>query len=66
MSLELDNEIMTVNEAREIMHESTTGMSEYEVEDLINNMHLLARAFIETVQKDEEFRVNIAYNRGDK
>lgn len=59
-----DGEIMSIAEARQIMSETTSNMSDEEVASLLNNLCLLAGAFIEAVRKDNKLRVNIAYNRG--
>lgn len=61
-----DDDIMSVAEARQIMQETTSPMTDDEVRVLLNNLGLLATAFVEAVRKNEENRVNIEYNRGEK
>ncbi len=61
-----DDELMSVAEARQIMSETTAAMTDEEVAGILNNLSLLATAFIEAVRNDNEYRVNIAYNRGEK
>lgn len=62
----IDDEIMSVGEARLLMPDTTETMSDDEVQALLNNLGLLATAFVEPVRKDEQYRVNIEYNRGQK
>ncbi len=62
----IDDEVMSVIEARQLMPDTTAAMSDDDVQALLNNLGLLATAFVEAVRKDEEYRVNIAYNRGEK
>ena len=62
----IDDEIMSVGEARLLMPDTTKVMSDDEVQALLNNLGLLATAFVEAVRKDEQYRVNIEYNRGQK
>lgn len=57
-------ETINLSEARRLMPSTTASMSDEELVKLINNLELLASAFIEAVQFDKEFRVNIEYNRG--
>lgn len=56
--------VMDVGEARELMPKITSKLSDKEVEQMIINMEVLAEVIVKAVQFDEEFRVNIAYNRG--
>ena len=60
----MSQETISLGEARKLMPCTTSVMSDEELVQLINNLELLASAFIEAVQFDEEFRVNIAYTRG--
>jgi hypothetical protein len=62
----ISEEIMSVAEARELMPDTTSSLSDEEVSSLLNNLELLATAFIQAVQFNDEFRVNIEYNRGQK
>lgn len=62
----IDDEVMSVIEARQLMPDTTATMSDDEVQSLLNNLGLLATAFVKAVRKDEKCRVNIAYNRGEK
>lgn len=62
----IDDEIMSVSEARSLMPDTTEAMSDDEVQALLNNLGLLATAFVEAVRKDEQYRVNIEYNRGQQ
>jgi hypothetical protein len=62
----MTDESMSVAEARRLMPDTTAAMSNDEVERLVNNLDLLASAFIEAVRKDSEYRVNVEYNRGEK
>lgn len=62
----MTEEIMTVNEARSLMPETTNQLSDKEVSDIINNLEILAYSVIEAVRFDDDFRVNIEYNRGKK
>lgn len=45
------------------MPDTTKAMDDDEVQALLNNLGLLATAFVEAVRKDERYRVNIEYNR---
>ncbi len=47
-----DDEIMSIAEARQLMSETTQDMSDEEVASLLNNLCLLASAFIKVVRKD--------------
>jgi hypothetical protein len=62
----IDDEIISVGEARKLMPETTEKMNDEQIQALLNNLGLLATAFIEAVRKDNEYRVNIAYNRGER
>lgn len=61
-----DDETMSVNEARKLMPDTTEAMNDDEVRVLLNNLGLLATAFVEAVRNDDKYRVNIEYNRGQK
>jgi hypothetical protein len=55
---------LSVAEARALMPSMTATMSDDDITRLLDSLNLLASAIIEAVQFDDEFRVNIAYNRG--
>lgn len=55
---------LTVEEARSLMPEITSSIDDEGVEKIINNLDVLATAFVDAVLFDDEFIVNIAYNRG--
>lgn len=62
----MTDEIMSVEEARLFMPATTAGKSDEEVKQLIINLEVLANSVIEAVRFDDNFRVNIEYNRGKK
>lgn len=62
----MTNEILSVEEARMLMPSTTASKSDAEVEQIITNLEILADSVIQAVRFDDEFRVNIAYNRGKK
>lgn len=62
----MTNEILSVEEARKLMPAVTEGISDTKVEQIITNLEILADSVIEAVRFDDEFRVNIEYNRGKK
>lgn len=62
----MTNEILSVDEARILMPQTTLDKSDAEVEKIIQNLEILADSVIEAVRFDDEFRVNIEYNRGKK
>ena len=63
-SLVMDDCSLSVVEARSLMPVITAKLSDSEVEDIINNLGILATSVIQAVRFDDEFRVNIEYNRG--
>ncbi len=65
-SLVMDDCLLSVVEARSLMPVITAKLSDSEVEDIINNLEILADSVIQAVRFDNEFRVNIEYNRGKK
>lgn len=62
----MTDEIMAVKEARALMPDTTKHLSDNEVQVLIDKLEFLAGTFVEMVQFDSDFRVNIEYNRGQK
>lgn len=60
----MDESILSVTEARHLMPKTTSGKSDEEVEQIISNLEILADSVIKAVRFDDDFRVNIAYNRG--
>lgn len=46
------------------MPNTTENLSDTEVESIINNLEVLANSVVQAVRFDDDFRVNIAYNRG--
>lgn len=62
----MTNEILSVDEARILMPATTAGKSDAEIEQIITNLEILADSVIEAVRFDDEFRVNIEYNKGKK
>jgi hypothetical protein len=60
----MDDCSLSVVEARSLMPVITAKLSDSEVEDIINNLGILATSVIQAVRFDDEFRVNIEYNRG--
>jgi hypothetical protein len=55
--------VITIAHARKILGADAKGFTDQEIEELIYDLDLLAQAYIQTVQKDDRLRVNIAYYR---
>lgn len=56
---------LTVDEARSMMPETTIGLTDLEVQTILNSLDILASSVIDAVRFDDKFRVNIEYNRGN-
>jgi hypothetical protein len=57
---------MTVMEARQMMPDTTATLSDTQVEQIIINLDILADSIVKAVLFDDEYRVNIEYNRGQR
>jgi hypothetical protein len=62
----INEPLMTVVEARQMMPDTTASLSDTQVEQIIVNLDILADSIVKAVLFDDEYRVNIAYNRGEK
>lgn len=62
----INEQLMTVVEARQMMPDTTATLSDSQVEQIIVNLDVLADSIIKAVLFDDEYRVNIEYNRGEK
>ncbi len=62
----MNEPVMSVVEARRLMPDTTISLSDEQVEQIIINLDILANAVVGAVLFDDEYRVNIEYNRGEK
>lgn len=51
----IDDETMSVAEARKLMPDTTESMNDDEVRALLNNLGLLATAFVAAVRNDDKY-----------
>lgn len=58
----MESDLLTVEEARELMPSTTANLTDEEVAVIVNNLGILADSIIKAVLFNDDFRVNIAYN----